>query len=85
MNAKIVFDNPKDKELLSLIDLKVPFFVEYIDINTAKGKKEGWKLLNYYGTAKLPFVEIDDKLPFYSERGNAINQLITYLNDRNSF
>ena len=85
MNAVVVYDNIKDKELLDKINLKVPFFVEYIDINTAKGKKEGWKIMNYYGTTLLPFVELEldenKLLPFYSERGNAIGQLINYLSN----
>ena len=43
--------------------------------------------MNYYGTQTFPFVELElDKLenrihPFYSERGNAIGQLINYLNN----
>ena len=49
MSAKIVYNNEKDKEFLDKINLEIPFFVQYIDINTRKGKKEGWKLMNYYG------------------------------------
>ena len=87
MSAKIVYNNEKDKEFLDKINLEIPFFVQYIDINTRKGKKEGWKLMNYYGTTKFPFVELElDKLenrflPFFSERGNAVGQLISYLNN----
>ena len=87
MNVKIVYKDKKDKEFLDKIDLETPIFVEYIDINTLKGKKEGWKLMNYYGTTTFPFVELEldkDKLiPFYSERGNAIGQFINYINNEN--
>ena len=81
MNVKIVFNDKKDKEFLDNINLETPFFIEYIDINSKKGKKEGWKLMNYYGTNKFPFVEIDNEIPFYSEKGNAVFQLINYLNN----
>jgi hypothetical protein len=87
MNVKVVYKDLKDREFLDKISLETPIFVEYIDINTAKGKKEGWKLMNYYGTSTFPFVELElDKLenrllPFYSERGNAVGQLINYLSN----
>jgi len=84
MTATVVYKDLKDKEFLDKINLEIPFFFEYIDINTVKGKKEGWKLMNYYGTNKFPFVEIDNEIPFYSEEGNAIFQLINYLNNENS-
>ena len=87
MSVKLVFNNEKDKELLNLSDLKIPIFVDYININTLKGKKEGWKILNYYGTTKMPFIELEDnesKIPFYQENGNAVYQLIKYLDDRNT-
>jgi len=85
MNVKVVYKDLKDKEFLDKINLEIPFFVEYIDVNTIKGKKEGWKLMNYYGTQTFPFVELElDEnrlLPFYSERGNAVGQLINYLSN----
>lgn len=87
MKAKIIFNNIKDKEFLDNINLEIPFFVEYIDVNTIKGKKEGWKLMNYYGAQIFPFIELElDReenryKPFYSENGNAIFQLINYLNN----
>ena len=85
MNVKIVYKDSKDKEFLDKINLETPIFVEYIDIETKKGKKEGWKLMNYYGTSTFPFIELeldeDRLIPFYSERGNAVGQLINYLNN----
>jgi hypothetical protein len=85
MNVKIVYKDKKDKEFLDKINLETPIFVEYIDIETKKGKKEGWKLMNYYGTSIFPFVELEidesNRIPFYGERGNAIGQLINYLNN----
>ena len=85
MNVKVVYKDLKDKEFLDKINLKTPIFIEYIDINTINGKKEGWKLMNYYGTQIFPFVEIEidesNRIPFYGERGSAIGQLINYLNN----
>ena len=85
MNVKIVYKDKKDKEFLDKINLETPIFVEYIDIETKKGKKEGWKLMNYYGTTTFPFIELEidesNRVPFYGERGNAIGQLINYLNN----
>lgn len=88
LNVTIVYDNKQDRELLNLIDLTVPFFIDYIDMNTVKGRKEGFKLMNYWSAKKLPLVVIaTDKLDAtpivkYSDMGeNAINQLIKYLND----
>ena len=85
MTAKIVFKDLKDKEFFDLVDLKTPIFVEFINIDTVKGKKEGWKLMNYYGTTTFPFIELEidesNRIPFYSERGNAVGQFINYLNN----
>ena len=69
---------------MNLLEFQQPFFIDYIDMNNLKGRKDGWKLLNYYGTTTLPFIELevdkDTKIPFYSEKGSAINQLINYFN-----
>lgn len=86
MNAVVVYDNIKDKELLDKIDLGVPFFIDYIDMNTLKGRKEGIRIKNPWGAKANPFIELHDNelkiiKVFYSEVGNACNQLITYLND----
>lgn len=88
--VKVVYDNNKDKELLNQIDTTVPFFIDYIDMNTTNGRKTGFKVLNYWSAKKLPFVVIEDEdpnvLPIvkYSEVGeNAINQLIKFINANN--
>lgn len=88
--VKVVYDNDKDKELLNQIDTTVPFFIDYIDMNTTNGRKTGFKVLNYWSAKKLPFVVIEDEdpnvLPIvkYSEVGeNAINQLIKFINANN--
>ena len=41
MTALVVYDNIKDKELLDKIDLGVPFFIDYINLNTKNGRKQG--------------------------------------------
>ncbi len=88
MTAKVVYKDLKDKEFFDLVDLKTPIFVEFVNIDTVKGKKEGWKLMNYYGTTTFPFIELEidefNRIPFYSERGNAIGQFINYINNENS-
>lgn len=61
----------------------LPFNFKFIDILSKKGKKEGWKLKNYYGAHLDPFavVTTEDKLltVFYSEADNVIESLIKYL------
>ena len=86
----IVYNNNKDKELLDLIDTTIPFFINYINMNTVKGRSEGFKLMNYWSAKKLPLVIIENEdsniLPIikYSDIGeSAINQLIKYLNEYN--
>ena len=85
MEAIVVYDNKKDKELLDLINSKVPIFIDYIDFNTQNGRKEAYKVKSYWGAKMNPFVVLkeDEKIikVFYSEKNNAINQLITFLND----
>lgn len=86
MNAVVVYDNIKDKELLDKIDLGVPFFIDYIDVNTVKGKKEAFKVKSHWGAKLDPFIELYDdenkiSKVFYSEKQNAVNQLISYLNE----
>ena len=88
MEATIVYDNKKDRELVDLIDSKFPIFINYIDFNTVKGRKEAYRIKSRWAALKNPFVVIQDgeeivKI-FYSEESNAIQQLINYLNDSNS-
>ena len=88
MEAIIVYDNNKDRELLELIDSKFPIFIHYINFNTVKGRKEAYRIKSEWGAKMNPFVVIEhdssETLPqvFYTESGsNAIQQLINYLND----
>ena len=84
MEAIVVYDNKKDKELLNLIDSKVPIFINYIDYNTTNGRKEAFKVKSQWSAKKNPFVVVQEGEQiikvFYSESGNAINQLISFLN-----
>lgn len=85
MEAVVVYDNKKDRELLNSVDSKFPLFIHYINFNTPKGRKESYKVKSHWGAIKNPFVvltENDNVIDiFYSEKDNAINQLINYLND----
>jgi len=86
MYAVVVYDNIKDKELLDKIDLGVPFFIDYVDTRTLKGRKEGYRIKGPWSAKFNPFIELydeNDKIikVFYSEVGNACNQLIAYLNE----
>ncbi len=59
--------------------------IRLIDLNTSKGKKEGWKLKNYYGARQDPFaVILDNKKTikaFYSEAENVVESLVNYLKE----
>lgn len=83
--AIVIYDNTKDRELLNLINSKFPIFINYINYNTATGRKESYKVKSSWGARKNPFVLVkdDEKIikVFYSEKSNAIQQLINYLND----
>ena len=86
MEAIIIYDNNKDRELFELINSKFPIFVSYINFNTTNGRKEAYKIKSYWGAVKNPFVVVSENDQiinvFYSEKGeNAINQLINFLND----
>lgn len=77
----VVYKEQSDVEQLKKI---LPSNTKYIDILSKKGKKEGWKLKNYYGAKLDPFAVIikDNKTikAFYSEAENIINSLNTYFN-----
>lgn len=85
MEAIIVYDNKKDKELLNLINSKVPIFINYIDFNTTNGRKEAYKIKSHWAAKKNPFIVVQEGEEiikvFYSENSNAVNQLISFLND----
>lgn len=85
MNVIVVYDNKKDREYLNLIDSKFPIFIEFINYNTVKGRKEAFTIKNPWGAKLNPFVVVkeDDKIinVFYSEKQNAIQQLIDFLNE----
>ena len=89
MLVKVVYSNNKDKELLSLIDTSIPFFIHYIDSKTINGKKEAIGLKSHWAAKLEPFVEVtgEDNFVkvFYSETGeNAINQFINFINNENT-
>jgi hypothetical protein len=84
MEAIIIYDNKKDRELLDLIDSKVPIFIKYIDFNTVEGRKEAYQVKSHWAARMNPFVVVseEDKAiqVFYTESGkNAVQQLINYL------
>lgn len=87
-NIEVIYNDTKDKELLDAISTTTPFFIEYYDTNTINGRKEGFRLMNYWSARKLPLVIIkSDKLDStpivkYSDIGeNAVIQLIKFLNE----
>ena len=84
MEAIIVYDNKKDRELLNLVDSKFPIFIKYIDFNTVDGRKEAYQVKSHWAARMNPFVVVQEGEEiikvFYSESENAITQLINYLN-----
>ena len=85
MEVIVIYDNKKDRELLNLVDSKFPIFIKYIDFNTIDGRKEAYQVKSHWAARMNPFVVVQDNEKiievFYSEKNNAINQLISYLND----
>ena len=45
MIATIVYNEPQDRKLLELVPSQFPIFVNYINSNTATGKKEGRRII----------------------------------------
>lgn len=84
MEAIVVYDNKKDRELLNLVDSKFPIFIKYIDFNTVDGRKEAYQVKSHWAARMNPFVVVQEGEEiikvFYSESENAITQLINYLN-----
>lgn len=87
MIATIVYNEPQDRKLLELVPSQFPIFVNYINSNTATGKKEGRRIKHIWSARKEPFVllETDEHevmKVFYTESGDsAINQLIKFINE----
>ena len=83
MQATVVYANKKDKELLNLIHSEVPFFINYIDYNTKNGRKEAYTIKSKWSAKLNPFVVLQEGEEiikvFYSEKENAVQQLINYL------
>lgn len=82
MEVIIVYSNRKDKEFMNLIDSQTPIFIDYIDSIT--DKKKAFQIKSHWGARLDPFVVVKENEEiikvFYSEKENAINQLINYLN-----
>ena len=89
MQATVVYENKKDKELLNLIYSEVPIFIEYIDFNTKNGRKEAYAVKSKLSARLNPFVVLQEGEEiikvFYSEKGNAIQQLINYLKNESKY
>lgn len=86
MEIIIVYDNEKDREFLNLMDYKFPIFFQYINMNTVKGRKEGFKIKSHYAAKLNPFIVVldDSKKPikvFYSEAENVISSLNKYISE----
>ena len=85
MEAIVVYDNKKDRELLDLIDSKFPIFIHYIDFNTVDGRKEAYQVKSHWAAKMNPFVVVQEGEEiikvFYSETSNAVQQLTNWLNE----
>ena len=89
MQATVVYENKKDRELLNLIYSEVPLFIDYIDFNTKNGRKEAYAVKSKWSAKLNPFVVLQEGEKiikvFYSEKGNAIQQLINYLKNESKY
>ena len=89
MQATVVYENKKDRELLNLIYSEVPLFIDYIDFNTKNGRKEAYTVKSKWSAKLNPFVVLQEGEEiikvFYSEKGNAIQQLINYLKNESKY
>ena len=79
----IVYNDDEQLELLKKESFSDSPFFNLVDERTFEGKRFGWKLKNFWAAKACPFVEVRigpiTKKVFYSESGNAIEQLINYL------
>ena len=84
----IVYDDPKMKEMVLKAPSKMQPFLEFYDMNTIDGRKNGFKIKGAWGARKNPFVLIEggDRAVkvLYSENNwedNAVEQLLKFLNN----
>lgn len=79
---KVFLTYTNSLEIEKVIDNKSITF-HFIDMLSTKGKKEGWKLKNYWGAKADPFASItENDIPikvFYSEVENVIENLNHYI------
>ena len=80
MIIKLVFNDSIDK----IGDWKQSPIFHLIDMNTVKGRKEGFKLKSHWGAKLNPFAIVyQDDIPvkaFYSESGkDVLDELLNYL------
>lgn len=82
----IVYDSPEQLQVFKNKSLPFNPLVEYYNMNTRNGRKEGFKLKREWGARANPFCIIYDEdkavKAFYSENDwedNAIIQLLNYL------
>lgn len=85
INITIVYNDDKQLESLKKEEFSTSPFFTFIDERTHHGRKDGFKLKSHWGTRLAPLVEVKDNdkviKVFYSENGNAIEQLIKYLKE----
>lgn len=86
IKISIVYDDSEQLKEFKDSEFKNSYLVDYIDTTTRHGKKEGYKLKNYWGAKTNPFCIIykgdTPKKVFYSENNwedSAIVQLINFL------
>ena len=88
MQAIVVYEDKRDRELLNLIYSEVPLFIDYIDFNTKNGRKEAYAVKSKWSAKMNPFVVLQEGEEiikvFYSEKENAVQQLINYLKNDSS-
>jgi hypothetical protein len=88
MEVTVVYNNKRDREFLDLSESKLSIFVEYINSNTKNGKKKAYQIKSEWGAKLEPFVVVTENneivKTFYSEESNAIQQLISWLNESKS-
>lgn len=84
----ITYSDKQDRDYFENINIQYPVYLHFYNMTSAKDIKEGRHIKNYGAARKDPFVLVkeEDKVIkcFYSENGNAINQLIKWLNEGKS-